>query len=96
MFSYIFCLFKWFFGTAEHNCLGIDSQCKLAESLQVLHSHANLHSGEFDTISVEGACYMQQKFKSQRGADWQKAQENERGKKSYQKILFNSSVRGQL
>lgn len=43
------------FGTAECNCLGIDSQCKLAESLQVLHSCANLHSREFDTISVKEA-----------------------------------------
>lgn len=55
MFSYIFCLYKCFFGTAEYNCLGIDSQYKLAESLQVLHSRANLHSREFDTISLKGA-----------------------------------------
>lgn len=55
MFSYIFCCFKWFFGTAEYNCLGIDSQCKLAKSLWVLRSHANLHSREFDTISAKGA-----------------------------------------
>lgn len=82
MFFQIFCLFKWFFGTAEYNCLGIDSQCKLAESLQVLHSCANSHSRESDTISVkEAQCYMQEKFKSQRGTDWQKAQENDRGKK---------------
>lgn len=65
----------------------------------MLHSHANLHSREFDTISVKGAqCYTQQTFKSQREADWQKAQESERKKKkeTYQKIYFNSCVRGQL